>query len=83
MAELQKRAESLAVENVKRIADVLRSERNDAIALAQVRREELEQHKKLLMEARHLLEAAQATVPEDLGGKIRAFIIALPPAKAG
>ena len=34
-----KRSEVLAIENVKRIADQLRSERNDAVALAQVMRE--------------------------------------------
>jgi hypothetical protein len=34
-----KRSTILAVENVKRIADQLRSERNDAFALAQVQRE--------------------------------------------
>lgn len=37
-----KRSETLAVENAKRIAAQLRAERNDAIALAQERREQAE-----------------------------------------
>lgn len=37
-----KRSESLAVENAKRIAAQLRGERNDAVALAQIRREQAE-----------------------------------------
>lgn len=35
-----KRSEILAVENAKRIANQLRAERNDAVALAQERREQ-------------------------------------------
>ncbi len=37
-----KKSEVLAVENIKRIADQIRSERNDALALAQELREKLE-----------------------------------------
>lgn len=37
-----RRSEALAVENAKRIAAQLREERNDAVALAQVRREQAE-----------------------------------------
>lgn len=37
-----KRSEILAVENAKRIAAQLRAERNDAVALAQIRREQAE-----------------------------------------
>jgi hypothetical protein len=37
-----KKSEVLAIENIKRIADQIRSERNDALALAQELREKLE-----------------------------------------
>jgi hypothetical protein len=37
-----KKSEILAIENIKRIADQIRSERNDALALAQELREKLE-----------------------------------------
>lgn len=37
-----KKSEVLAIENIKRIADQIRSERNDALALAQEMREKLE-----------------------------------------
>ena len=84
MSETRKRSEELAVENVRRIADLLRTERNDAIALAQVRREELVRCNTLLKEARRLLEAAQANaLPADLAESIRVFVIALPPDIAG
>lgn len=37
-----KKSEVLAIENIKRIADQIRSERNDALALAQEMREKVE-----------------------------------------
>jgi hypothetical protein len=45
-----KRAESLAIDNIRRIAERLRAERNDAIALGQVIREDLEEALALLKE---------------------------------
>lgn len=54
----RKRSEELAIENVKRIADVLRSERNDAIALAQIKREEADTYKALLKRAVGVLRQA-------------------------
>lgn len=54
----RKRSEELAIENVKRIADVLRSERNDAIALAQVKREEADTYKALLKRAVGILKTS-------------------------
>ncbi len=46
-----KRSQILAIENAKRIAQQLRVERNDAIALAQVRREQAERAVKLCRRA--------------------------------
>ena len=43
-----KRSESLAIENIRRIAEQLRSERNNATALGQVMREDLEEALTLL-----------------------------------
>ena len=37
-----KKSEVLAIENIKRIADQIRTERNDALALAQEMREKVE-----------------------------------------
>jgi len=37
-----KKSEVLAIENIKRIADQIRSERNDALALAQEMRDRIE-----------------------------------------
>jgi len=37
-----KKSEVLAIENIKRIADQIRSERNDALALAQEMREKVD-----------------------------------------
>lgn len=37
-----KKSEVLAIENIKRIADQIRTERNDALALAQEKREQVE-----------------------------------------
>ena len=71
----KKRSEDLAVENVKRIADLLRTERNDAIALAQVKREETERFRKLVDEARGLLtEASNSTLPGNLSDRIKTFL---------
>lgn len=57
----KKRAESLALENVKRIADVLRAERNDAIGLAQIKRQEADKYKEQLERTKAVL---QGLVPE-------------------
>jgi hypothetical protein len=65
-----KRSEVLAIENVRRIAEKLRTERNDAVALAQVRREQLGQALELL---RDLLPHRSA-VPRDLVERIDAFL---------
>ena len=61
MAEKVKKSEILAIENVKRIADVLRVERNDAIAWTQELNEELEIAVALL----HRASAALANVDVD------------------
>lgn len=73
MSETQtrKRAEELAVENVRRITELLREERNNATALAQIRREELEKAKALLKEA-----LAHVPAASDLAGKINALLAA-------
>ena len=70
-----KRSEILAIENVKRIADQLRSERNDALALAQLRREQLEKSKALLVEARDSL--ASGAPSEDLVQRIEGHLASL------
>lgn len=54
----RKRTEELAIENVKRIADVLRAERNDAIGLAQVKREQADSYRKLLEKIQQALSDA-------------------------
>lgn len=51
-----KKSEQLALENVRRITEVLRVERNEALALAQVKREEAEESKALLEEYHALIE---------------------------
>lgn len=50
-----KRSELLAIENVKRIAEQLRSERNDARAAAQLYQERADTLAALLREAREAL----------------------------
>ena len=45
-----KKTESLAIENIRRIAEQLREERNNAIAVGQVMREDLEAALALLRE---------------------------------
>lgn len=66
----QKRSIALAVENVKRIADQLRSERNDALALAQVQKERGDKLAALLAEARDALKAQRVMLPPDAAGDI-------------
>jgi hypothetical protein len=57
-----KKSEVLAIENIKRIADQIRSERNDAFALAQELREKIEAAATGLTALRRLVEqAAPAT----------------------
>lgn len=43
-----KKSEQFALENIKRISEVLRNERNEALALAQVKREEADKYQSLL-----------------------------------
>jgi uncharacterized lipoprotein YehR (DUF1307 family) len=63
----RKRAHSLANENVKRIADVLRTERNDALALAQLKRQEADSMRKQLIEAQSVMKGLIASLEgEDL-----------------
>jgi hypothetical protein len=54
-ARPRKRSEILADENVRRIAEQLRAERNNALAQAQDNAEALAQASALLGEARHTL----------------------------
>ena len=65
-----KKSEILAIENVRRIAEQLRTERNDAIALAQVRREQLGRAVSLLRD----LSAHQAELPAELIERIDGFL---------
>jgi len=50
-----KKSQILAIENVKRIADQLRSERNDAWTSAQIERERADRFAALLREGREIL----------------------------
>ena len=70
----QKRSIALAVENVKRIADQLRSERNEALALAQVQKERGDKLAALLAEAREALKAQREMLPPDAAGSIDALL---------
>ena len=65
-----KRSEILAIENVRRIAEQLRGERNDAVALAQVRREQLDRATTLLKDVSKL----RAGLPADLAERIAGFL---------
>jgi hypothetical protein len=65
-----KRSESLAIENVRRIAEQLRSERNDAIALGQVLREDLETALILLRE----LSAANVAMSDAQTARLRSIL---------
>jgi hypothetical protein len=51
-----KKSEHLAVENIRRITEQLRSERNEAFTTAQMRREQLETAKDLLRELLPIIE---------------------------
>ncbi len=73
----RKRAEEQAVENVRRITELLREERNNALAMAQIRREELVKANAALKEAAELLKAAAGSAPADTADKIRAFLAKL------
>jgi len=57
-----KKSEVLAIENIKRIADQIRSERNDALALAQEMRDRIETTVAGLGEIKSLLGQAPADV---------------------
>jgi hypothetical protein len=55
-----KRSQILAIENVKRIADQLRSERNDAWASAQIERERADRFAALLRDGRAMLVGGES-----------------------
>jgi hypothetical protein len=57
-----KKSEILAIENVKRIANQIRSERNDALALAQIMRERVDHARSLLEESKIILSESRGTV---------------------
>jgi hypothetical protein len=67
-----KKSEVLAIENIKRIADQIRSERNDALALAQEMREKVETAVNGLSEIKSLL--GQATPTDAVGQKIDSLL---------
>ena len=67
-----KKSEVLAIENIKRIADQIRSERNDALALAQEMREKVETAVNGLGEIKSLL--GQATPTDAVGQKIDSLL---------
>jgi len=69
-APRQKRSEVLAIENVRRIAEQLRAERNDALALAQDKAVALAAAIALLVEVRAL------PLANDLAERIDAFTAA-------
>ena len=58
----RKRSESLAIENVKRIADVLRSERNDSLALAQLKRQESDTLREQLLRTKSVLNQIKSSL---------------------
>jgi hypothetical protein len=70
----QKRSVVLAVENVKRIADQLRSERNDALALAQVDRERGDKLAALLADAREVMRSLQGDLAPEANARIDALL---------
>lgn len=82
----QKRSIALAVENVKRIADQLRGERNDALALAQVQKERGDRFAALLAEARDAVQSLQDKLPpeakEKFDGLLERIVSALEPPKS-
>ena len=61
-----KKSEHLAVENVRRITEQLRTERNDALGLAQVRREQLETAKSILRDLLPLAKEQQFSRYEEM-----------------
>ncbi len=64
-----KKSEVLAIENIKRIADQIRSERNDALALAQEMREKIDTAVAGLTELKTMLgQAAPAGAVEKIDG---------------
>ena len=67
-----KKSEVLAIENIKRIADQIRSERNDALALAQEMREKVETAVNGLGEIKSLL--GQAAPADAVGEKIDSLL---------
>ena len=67
-----KKSEVLAIENIKRIADQIRSERNDALALAQEMRERIETAVAGLGEIKSLL--GQAAPVDSVGEKIDSLL---------
>lgn len=69
-----KKTESLAIENIRRIAEQLREERNNAIAVGQVVREDLEAALSLFKEIKALdlpLSDAQKARMQELLDKER------------
>jgi len=62
----RKRSESLAIENVKRIADVLRSERNDSLALAQLKRQESDTLRKQLLRTKSVLNQIKSSLDGEV-----------------
>jgi len=70
----RKRAESLAVENVKRIADVLRTERNDALAMAQMKRQEADQLRGHLIKAQSIISAAAPFLNDETAEAAKSFL---------
>ena len=70
----RKRAESLAVENVKRIADVLRTERNDALAMAQMKRQEADQLRGHLIKAQSIISAAAPLLSDEAAEAAKSFL---------
>lgn len=70
----RKRAESLAVENVKRIANVLRTERNDALAMAQMKRQEADQLRSQLKKAQSIISAAVPILGDEPAEAAKSFL---------
>ncbi|MFL2771693.1 MAG: hypothetical protein ACJZ9F_11860 [Rhodospirillaceae bacterium] len=62
----RKRSESLAIENVKRIADVLRSERNDSLALAQLKRQESDTLREQLLRTKSVLNQIKSSLDGEV-----------------
>lgn len=65
-----KKTESLAIENIRRIAEQLREERNNAIAVGQVVREDLEASLALLKE----ISALDLPLPDAHKQRIQALV---------